>query len=94
MQTFTCARGPTDALYNNLLDCAVGQCKSALLVVRPSLPLSSHGTKVLKTLQPFLTQKSEASEWPGTILSKGHALLLLGADKRPPDALLVCCPTG
>lgn len=56
-----------------MLDLAIGKCKVALLVVRHSLPLSQNGEHALERLAPFLRQKVESSEWPGTTLLNGVA---------------------
>jgi hypothetical protein len=66
---------PTGYLYRGLIDHALGECRSALLVVRPSLGLSSQALGVLKQLEHLLDEKVDASEWPGTKLFNGSAVL-------------------
>lgn len=55
-------------LYRRFLDYAGQECTIALLVVRPSLRLSTEGEKVLHRLAGYLKEKTESSVWPGTEL--------------------------
>jgi hypothetical protein len=57
---------PIGDLYRELLDFAVGECRTALLVVHKSPPLVRQGLDLLSRLRPFLTSKAESKVWPGT----------------------------
>ncbi len=59
---------PAGNLYLDLVDYATSQCEIALLVVQSTLHLDPGGKWVLDQLAPFLNQKMESSEWPGTRL--------------------------
>lgn len=69
--TFDLLAEPTGDLYRELLDFAVGECRTALLVVRKSPPLAPQGRELLNRLKPFLASKEESKVWPGTELSPG-----------------------
>jgi len=65
---------PRGRIYRGLLDFALGKCETALLVLGPFL--TARGQTVLAQLEPFLKQKAESSEWPGTQLLGGTAWVL------------------
>jgi hypothetical protein len=65
---FTLMTEPRGDVYRRLLQYAAGECAVALLVVRPTLPLSVTGENVLARLKTYLQEKTESSEWPGTTL--------------------------
>lgn len=58
---------PKGALYRDLIRHATVDCSMALLVVQ-TMALEQSGHKVLARLAPFLEDKVESSEWPGTKL--------------------------
>jgi hypothetical protein len=64
--TFDLLAEPIGDLYRELLDFAVGECRTALLVVHKSPPLVRQGLDLLSRLKPFLTSKAESKVWPGT----------------------------
>jgi hypothetical protein len=74
---YTLTREPEDELYRKLLDEALPSCPTALLVVRQEMPLAARGARVLDLgqLRPLLQEASEATEWPGTRLFGGTALV-------------------
>jgi hypothetical protein len=59
---------PRENIYRGLIECATVECKSALLVVRVTSSLSQRGKNLLTELNPYLQEKQEVSEWPGTKL--------------------------
>lgn len=61
------AEEPTGEVLHQLLEYALTQCKQFLLVTQET-ELKESGIQVLKNLEPFLLQKSEESQWPGTLL--------------------------
>jgi hypothetical protein len=67
---------PTGDVYRKLIDYAALNCKTALLVVRHTIPLAPQGKEVLDQLAIFLRQQEESSEWPGTNLLDSTALVL------------------
>ena len=74
-ESFTFTEQPVGYVYRRLIDHALGECKSALLVVRPTLHLSSRAADVLMNLGTHLEQQWNGSEWPGTRLYDGSAEL-------------------
>lgn len=68
---FTITTEPAGEFYEALLDHCFTCCKYALLVVRPTISLSSRGEEALAALGSALVNKSKQSEWPGTRLH-GH----------------------
>ena len=58
---------PRGEIYRKLVDCALIYCDVVLLVVPGSKPTKST-LETLERLSPFLSRKSEESEWPGTKL--------------------------
>jgi hypothetical protein len=70
---FTLMTEPRGDIYRRLLQYARGECVVALLVVRPTLPLSVTGENVLAQLEAYLQEQTESSEWPGTTLLDGVA---------------------
>jgi len=73
--TLTLLKDPSKDLYGKLIDYAAGECKFLQLVVRKTMPLGSNGTIVLEKLESYLISKIESSEWPGTKLLEGTALI-------------------
>ena len=57
---------PKDKVYKDLLDLAFSVCDEFILVVRSSISIFNNVTDVLEKLYPFLKEKKEQSEWPGT----------------------------
>ena len=70
---------PEGDIYRDILEYALKECDSAMLVVRPSLEFGSIGVSVLKQLEAFLIEKRLSSEWPGTQLLSDNAILYLFA---------------
>ena len=69
--------------YRFLIDCALIECKYALLVIRDTMKLNSKGGGILEKLLPFLESKEQSSEWPGTQLIGRKATVfrfILGPD--------------
>jgi hypothetical protein len=62
-------------LYQAVVDLGTQRRCSVLMVVRDSIPLSQGASAVLRELEPFLIEKKEASQWPGTILTTSVALV-------------------
>jgi hypothetical protein len=74
-KSFTLLTEPKEDLYRKVIDYAVNECKTVLLVVRKSIALNSNGTKVLQQLDPYLKNKMESTEWPGTKLLEDTAVV-------------------
>jgi hypothetical protein len=74
---FTITSEPKNKIYRDLLDYGVNECAFALIVIRPSLPLSEAGTRALKELEQYLHEERFSSEWPGTTLLAETARVLL-----------------
>ncbi|MBI1850722.1 MAG: hypothetical protein HYR85_10300 [Planctomycetes bacterium] len=66
---------PNGEVYAALLRAAREVCSIALLVVRPTAPLSREGSEILARLEPQLVSREQTSEWPGTKLV-GHEATL------------------
>jgi len=64
--TFDLLAEPIGDLYRKLLDFAVNECRTALLVVRKRPPLTPQGLALVNRLKPFLASKEECTAWPGT----------------------------
>ena len=73
MKTYTVRSEPRGDEYRSLIDCASKTCAIALVVVRPTIALSKQGSSVLGRLEPYLQNRSEEAEWPGTRLESGCA---------------------
>jgi hypothetical protein len=69
--TYDLLAEPTGDLYRELLDFAVGQCSTALLVVHNTPALGEHGSTLISQLRPFLRNEDSSDRWPGTELGPG-----------------------
>lgn len=67
---------PRGILYEELLDLGAVYCNQALLVIRESCALSKNAQKTLQRLHRFEAARERRSEWPGTELHGGEALVL------------------
>ncbi len=74
---YTILEEPKDAEYSRLLRTLSCFCKYALLVVRPTIPLSPYGREVLQALEQDIVIQEERQEWPGTRLVGGSAIVYL-----------------
>ncbi len=72
-RTFRCE--PRGKLYGQLLDYAIGQFYTGLIVVRRSEMINESAKAVLRSLDPYTTKDEIVSEWPGTILHSDTARL-------------------
>lgn len=54
--------------YSQLLQQSLSYCSSFILVIRHSIGVNDSARDVLNRLKPFLIQRKERSEWPGTQL--------------------------
>ena len=70
-RSYTFKSEPRGRTYDRLVDFAPTECATALLVVRDPLALSPTAHDVLRQLDSCLRERSEQSEWPGTVLL-GH----------------------
>jgi len=87
--SYSITQEPEADVYCKLLQYALIPCSLASVVVRPDLPLTSHGNQLLEELSPFLQEKVISNEWPGTQLVEGNAVVHYFAyDKRSVDILL------
>jgi hypothetical protein len=68
-------REPKGREYERLLQLAVRRCKTASVVVRPTVDLASSGEQFLRSLEGHLVGVRDVSEWPGTVLH-GHSAKL------------------
>jgi len=66
------ASNPQGNVYRALIECAFQACDEFLLVARPDLPLSEKSIVLLERLSPFLIEKKDQFEWPGTKLGRGE----------------------
>ena len=71
--TTTLWNEPSGRVYSALVDEARHSCKSALLVVRDLDSIDSRATTILKMLEQHQSERTQASEWPGTRLLQGSA---------------------
>jgi hypothetical protein len=71
--TYNLLKEPTGNAYSELITFALEHCTSFIFVIRHSIPLDDSSAKIINKLQPFLIQKTEKSEWPGTKLLNGTA---------------------
>jgi hypothetical protein len=63
---------PTGRQFDDLVRASMSFCGSFLLVVRDG-PLKPSGRRVLDQLQPYVREKAEKAEWPGTRLTTSVA---------------------
>jgi len=75
-KTYTITPRLPSGLYGDILDYAIGNSTTFLLVVRDSLGLSSGATELLERLRSFQVKDCRASRWPGTELLNGTARLV------------------
>jgi hypothetical protein len=64
---------PIGEEYTQLINSALLYCDTFLFVIRPELGMSDLCKTLVNRLEPFLSQKTQESEWPGTKLSSGAA---------------------
>ena len=67
-RNFVFAVEPSGHLYRSLLDCGLGFCAKAILVVRPNLGLTREAEQLLSDLCKQDCEVRDGREWPGTIL--------------------------
>jgi hypothetical protein len=72
-KTFNLLKEPTGTIYYQLLSYAQKYCESFLMVIRDTVQKSDSIKKIIDDLQPYILEKDEKSEWPGTILHRGTA---------------------
>jgi hypothetical protein len=70
--TFTFSREPRDDLYGRLLEAALTQAKTLGLIVQKRRTYPSSAIEVLDRLSPYLIEKRNVTEWPGTRLVPGY----------------------
>ena len=68
-------REPRDASYSALVDAGLSVCDKFLLVVRQTCSISAAATTLETRLRPYHLSQEDASEWPGTKLHSGSALV-------------------
>jgi hypothetical protein len=73
--THDITREPTGATYRALLTFAERYSGSFSLVWRHQLAFDASAAVIATTLRPFLIERSETSEWPGTTLI-GHLAIV------------------
>jgi hypothetical protein len=74
-QRYTLTQEPKSDLYRGILNYALKPCSMALVVVRPDISLTVQASQVIEQLKPFMQTTDEASEWPGTQLLSGTAIV-------------------
>lgn len=67
---------PTGNTYRKLIDLALENCKTALLVVQRQNPLAQTAINTMNLLAPYLKLQREEAEWPGTKLFAGKTALV------------------
>lgn len=72
---YTLVSEPRGELYSKLLFYSLKLCKSFLLVIRPTVAVKNSAKNVIDELKPYLIEKKAQSEWPGTKLMDGEALV-------------------
>lgn len=60
-------------LYQQLIAYGSQHCNEVILVVRPGISLDNSGTKILDFISPYLKEKTQSQDWPGTHLVNGYA---------------------
>jgi hypothetical protein len=66
---------PRNGTYDTIIELAVRKRMIALLIVRRPERISKAALAVLDTLGPFVLNQRIASEWPGTVLHGGTAVV-------------------
>jgi hypothetical protein len=66
---------PAGDSYCEIIRSAANYCDAFILVVRSSIGVDESATKLLSRLRTFLLSESEESEWPGTQLLEGSAMV-------------------
>lgn len=72
---YTLVHEPRGELYSKLLFYSLKICNSFILVIRPTVAIKNSAKNVIDELKPYLIEKSAQSEWPGTKLIDGEALV-------------------
>lgn len=62
-----------DGFYQQLIAYGSQHCSEVILVVRPSVQLDNSGMKFLDFISPYLKEKAQSQDWPGTHLINGYA---------------------
>jgi hypothetical protein len=83
---------PSGMVLRAILEFGLEHQMIALLVVRSELGLSQSGETVLERLTPFLIDRREAEEWPGTKLHGGFARVSRFSLGRE-SASIICAAT-
>lgn len=68
-------REPRDSFYCALVDAGMSVCDRFLLVIRQTCSVSAPATATTNQLRPYQLSQENASEWPGTRLHHGCALV-------------------
>jgi len=64
---------PKGEVYKDLIKGSLKYCDRFQLVIRSTINMEDTCRRALERLQPFLTKKTQQSEWPGTQLLSGTA---------------------
>lgn len=72
-RTYSLLKEPVDDIYREIIVYAVKYCYSFLLVVRHTIPQNDSVKEAIEKFRPYLLNKGEKLEWPGTKLIKGRA---------------------
>src|SRR5215471_16618638 len=73
--TYWLRREPIAGMYRHLIDLGAEFCTSVQLVVPESTVSKESSGQLLGALEPFLETKRRQSEWPGTRLVAGTAVV-------------------
>jgi hypothetical protein len=94
LTVFGLTKEPRDQAYGELLRAGLRVCERALLAIREPSWLDQRGERVLEDLSPYLIGSAERSEWPGTSLLAGTALVKEYALDEASVAILASAVTG
>ena len=85
---YTLVSEPKGATYTRLVEHCSSYSSSASLIVRNGLGISDRGQRLLDSLGPSVISSERRSEWPGTVLLSGDALVVtIQLDGSAVDAL-------
>jgi hypothetical protein len=75
LTVFGLTKEPRDQAYGELLRAGLRVCERASLVIREPSWLDQRRERVVRELSPYMVASGQWSEWPGTKLLDGTALV-------------------
>lgn len=66
---------PTGSTYRKIIEASISYCDSILLVIRPTLEQNPSLENTISEFIPYLIEKTNTSEWPGTKLTNKKAIV-------------------